>query len=140
MADDPLLAYWKWLLTLPLPYQWPYEDFSKRQTARAEIHQAFPFVVTLEKDSDELEYLEQWCKDEFGPKHGTCTDKLCWYENSFNLFYSSSADNKDLTHFHSGNWTTVWALKTSYYDGFCDFCFKLSKDAVYFKFTFGFDY
>ncbi|NJO62889.1 MAG: hypothetical protein HC836_33110 [Richelia sp. RM2_1_2] len=140
MGNDPVTAYWRWLLTLPVIHQWPHEDFHKRDAARTQTKAVFPHVVTLERSEEELSYLEQWCWAEFGPKHSICGDQSCWYEpQDCNSTFTQLPDsNSMLNHFHMGEWTTVWALKTTYNDGFCDFCFKLPEQAVYFKFTFDF--
>lgn len=145
--SDPITAYWKWLMTLPLPFQWPWEDFSSRQKNRTQTHIMFPFIVTIEGNTDALQHFEEWCWVEFGPKNGPCKKTTCW-ENDKKINYDSNSifsvmldDHIEPTnsHDHNGQWTTVWALKTTYEDGFCDFCFKKAEDAVLFKFTFGFD-
>ena len=141
--DDPVLAYWKWLMTLPMPWQWPWDDFSKREDDRRLIHDAFPNVVTIEQSTDELIKLEEWCWQEFGQKNGTCRRKVCGpieeAEPSLKPHEQHYLSPKKNLHTHTGTWTTVWALKTSYEDGFCDFCFYNSEDAVFFKLTFGFN-
>ena len=144
-GDDPMILYWKWLMTLPIPFRWPWEDFDKRETERKQIHVSFPFVVTIEATADDLHDLEKWCGREFGQKHGECDNNACWDNHPIEYVDSLFAHNtydtdvepvKSGKHRHIGTWTTVWALKTSYEDGFCDFCFKDSSDAVYFTLTF----
>lgn len=147
--DDPILAYWKWLMTLPSPWQWPWDDYSKQDIKRQETHNQFPYIITIESDADNLFNMEEWCWDEFGPKHGKCKREACWklernvqYKDSVYLLGLQIEDYippHTGEHNHTGDWTTVWALKTSYDDGFCDFCFKKTEHAVLFKFIFGLD-
>ena len=147
--DDPVLAYWKWLMTLPAPFQWPWDDFQKRDNDRRAVHYSFPYTVIIESGADELKEMEEWCWAEFGPKNGKCKREVCWtaeealeYKESVFLLGLQMEDYKPPhtgEHKHTGSWTTVWALKTSYDDGFCEFCFKNPEEAVFFKFTFGFD-
>lgn len=147
--DDPVIAYWKWLMTLPMPFQWPWDDFQQRSQDRQRTHYLFPYIVTIEASTEELRSMENWCWSEFGPKDGQCSNEGCWHsEGSVEYIDSPILTGLSLDdwqpvnsglHKHTGEWTSVWALKTSYVDGFCDFCFKKSDQAVYFKFNFGFD-
>lgn len=148
-SDDPILAYWKWMMTLPTPWQWPWDDYQKKDKNRKEIHNKFPYTITLEANTDKLFDMEQWCWDKFGPKSGKCEKEECWHDAETNLKYNDSVfllglQTEDYIppdsgeHKHDGDWTTVWALKTSYEAGFCDFCFKYNDQAVFFKLTFGF--
>ncbi len=148
-GDDPVLKYWEWLLTLPLPYQWPWDDFTKRTNERDQTHRKFPYVVTIDSNKESIDNMVDWCWEEFGPKSGECNRKECWENGTkveyaqprllVGIPYETRYMQAKHIHNHLGDWALVWALKTTYEDGFCDFCFKHADQAVFFKFMFGFD-
>jgi hypothetical protein len=127
-------------------YYYLINQYDQIKEHRFSIRSLFPFVITVEGYFEEIEGLETWCKKKFGSRHGTGakfwwsdpTTKIAELIRSYNLDdhpMLDTADTDEYAEYTSGSWTSFWVIHggASYF--FCDFCFKNSDDAVFFKLT-----
>ena len=80
--------YMEHLKTLEPAYHWPIESFEKKKEKRMEIRQEFPYVVTYQDFHSSFDTIEDWCREQFGDRHGECNWVYCefgfekWYEDN----------------------------------------------------------
>jgi hypothetical protein len=83
----------------------------------------FPFSLMLELSFAELDFVNQWCWQQFGAADGQCLDKssndpICQIKEE---------------HSHAGKWCWNWIEKTDYNFGFCEWYFSDQDDLSRFK-------
>ncbi len=103
------------------------QELEEQQSARHETLSNFPFSVMLQVAYPELDFVNRWCWQSFGPHQGECFQIRSGYKSS-----EYPACDLALPHSHIGTWRHRWLVKTDYDFGFCEWYFSNKADHVKF--------
>lgn len=88
-------------------------DRDAEASARKERLLSFPFAVMLKVSYPELDFVNRWCWEQFGPGGGDCLEMHSEYRSC----------TESTPHAHVGSWVSHWFEKTDYDFGFNEWYF-----------------
>ncbi len=94
------------------------EERAKQSLLRNNRLLRFPHAVMLQLAYPELDFVNRWCWENFGPRDGDCTQ----YQSEYRVC------DIDGQHAHSGVWVDHWFTKTDYDFGFNEWYFAAKCD------------
>jgi hypothetical protein len=99
------------------------EDRDKEKRERDQRILRFPHAIMLELSYPEMDFVNRWCWQNFGPADGECQQKQSEYR----------VCHLEKPHHHIGKWTTHWFVKTDYNFGFAEWYFSENADQERFR-------
>jgi hypothetical protein len=90
------------------------EEQAKEKHDRDERMLRFPHAIMLELSYPEMDFVNRWCWQNFGPADGECHQKQSEYR----------VCHEERPHCHMGKWKTHWLVKTDYNFGFAEWYFS----------------
>lgn len=94
------------------------EGLDEEMQSRDQRMLRFPHPIMVELSFAELDFVNRWCWQQFGPADGECQQKYSEYR----------ACHTEEPHRHTGKWTMHWFEKTDYDFGFAEWYFSEKAD------------
>jgi hypothetical protein len=114
------------------------EERREIEMERRERKANFPHSVIFEGSFPEYDFANRWCWQNFGPRHGECSESYSEYPACPLVLATGRIENRDGRekkkygkvdeHSHEGTWTWYFFGKTDYDYGFGEYYFASESD------------